>query len=70
MLGYSVIFGYIWQSNTATTTLGRFSNDPTVGVITMFAGLNAPKSYLEKTIERAANEIQKRPHLQEPENYY
>ncbi|OOF53981.1 hypothetical protein [Rodentibacter genomosp. 2] len=25
----------------------------------MFAGLNAPKSYLEKTIERAANEIQK-----------
>ncbi|OOF69010.1 hypothetical protein BKG95_01735 [Rodentibacter pneumotropicus] len=59
MLGYSVIFGYIWQSNTATTTLGRFSNDPTVGVITMFAGLNAPKSYLEKTIERAANEIQK-----------
>ncbi|OOF62901.1 hypothetical protein, partial [Rodentibacter sp. Ppn85] len=58
MLGYSVIFGYIWQSNTATTALGRFSNDPTVGVISMFAGLNAPKSYLEKTIERAANEIQ------------
>ncbi|OOF78420.1 hypothetical protein BKG96_05740 [Rodentibacter caecimuris] len=59
MLGYSVIFGYIWQSNSATTALGRFSNDPTVGMLTLFAGLNAPKSYLEKTIERAANEIQK-----------